>query len=83
MVGCVSASGHYVPPMFIFPRVRMRPEFLDRGPVGAIGKGSKSGWICEDLFMQWFEHFLNHVQPKCYNTRGDAPNMGILLIWAP
>ena len=42
----------------------MRPEFLDRGPVGAIGKGSKSGWICEDLFMEWFEHFLNHVQPS-------------------
>lgn len=42
----------------------MRPEFLDRGPVEAIGHGSKTGWICEDSFMEWFSHFLHHVQPN-------------------
>jgi len=52
VVCCVSAAGAYVPPMFIYPRVRMREEFLDRGPVGAIGRASKSGWMTEELFTE-------------------------------
>ena len=50
--------------MFIFPRVRVRPEFLDRGPTGAVARANKSGWITEELFTEWFEHFLEHAQPK-------------------
>lgn len=64
VVCCVSASGNYVPPMFIYPRVRMKPEFLDRGPVGAIARATKTGWINEELFCEWFQHFLDQVQPK-------------------
>ena len=67
VIGCVSACGNYVLPMFIFPRVRVRAEFLDHGPVGAIqraNKSGKSGWITEELFLEWFEHFVMHVQPK-------------------
>jgi len=44
--------------------VRVRPEFLDRGPVGAVARANKSGWITEDLFSNWFEHFVDYVQPK-------------------
>lgn len=64
VVCCVSACGNYIPPMFVYPRARVRHEFLDRGPVGAIAKANKSGWITEELFMDWFQHFINHVQPK-------------------
>jgi len=64
VVGCVSAAGHYIPPMFVFPRVRVRPEFLDRGPVGAIGKANKTGWITEELFAEWFQHFIDQTQPQ-------------------
>jgi len=64
VVCCVSASGYYVPPMFVYPRVRVRLEFLDRGPVGAIARANKSGWITEELFLEWFQHFIDHVQPK-------------------
>ena len=34
-VCCVSATGHYVPPMLIFPRSRMKDGLLDDAPVGA------------------------------------------------
>lgn len=64
VVCCVSASGNYIPPMFIFPRVRVRDEFLYRGPIGAIQRANKTGWITEELFEEWFDHFLKHVQPK-------------------
>jgi len=29
---CMNDCGNFVPPAFIFPRVRMRPEFLDEAP---------------------------------------------------
>jgi len=61
MVCCVSAAGTLHTTNV---HISARPEFLDRGPVGAIGKGNKSGWITGDLFMEWFSHFLDHVQPS-------------------
>ena len=64
VVCCISASGSYVPPMFIFPRVRIPVDFLDDLPVGSIAKGNPSGWISEPLFLDWFRHFINFVQPK-------------------
>ncbi len=47
----------------IFPRKRFKAELLDRGPVGAVGVANASGWINEELFSQWFDHFLNFYQP--------------------
>lgn len=35
---CVSASGIYVPPLVIFPRVRMKAELLDGAPPGIIAR---------------------------------------------
>ena len=50
--------------MFIFPRKRLKPELLDNAPNGSIGGASPSGWINEDLFSKWFEHFLKVTLPK-------------------
>ena len=51
-------------PIFIFPRVRIPVNFLDDLPVGSIAKANLSGWISETLFLGWFRHFINFVQPK-------------------
>ena len=32
---CMSASGTYIPPMFIFPRQRMKMELMDGAPAGS------------------------------------------------
>jgi hypothetical protein len=64
VVCCVSVSGLYVPPMFIYPRRRVGQEFLDRGPIGAVAEGSKTGWITDELFNKWFQHFRKIVQPQ-------------------
>lgn len=61
-VCCVSAGGIYVPPMLIFPRARLKPELMDKAPVGAIGAANPSGWINELLFEKWFDHFLQFTQ---------------------
>ena len=63
-VCCVSAAGAYCPPFLIFPRKRFKAELLDGGPAGAIGVANESGWVNEDVFLQWFEHFLKVFQPQ-------------------
>lgn len=59
----VSAAGDYVPPMFIFGRGRMKYELTKNGPTNAVYRVSKNGWINEDLFFEWIEHFARHT--KC------------------
>jgi len=64
IICCVSGTGTFVPPMMIFPRVRMKPELTDKAPNGTIGVATKSGWVNEETFLKWFKHFLTHAQPK-------------------
>lgn len=59
----MSAAGDYIPPMFIFGRARMKYELTKNGPVNAIYKISKNGWINEDLFYEWIQHFAKYT--KC------------------
>lgn len=61
---CISAVGVYCPPLLIFPRARFKQELLDRGPIGAVGAASKSGWVNEVIFMRWFDHFIQFFQPQ-------------------
>lgn len=63
-VCCVNACGTFIPPMLIFPRARFKPELIDKAPPGSIGGASKTGWINEELFSVWFDHFLHCVQAK-------------------
>ncbi|KAJ8945555.1 hypothetical protein NQ318_020401 [Aromia moschata] len=62
VVCAVSASGQFVSPMFIFPRARMNPQLMRDGPIGAVYRCSKNGWINEELFFDWIKHFHQHVK---------------------
>jgi len=68
-VCCCSAEGVFVPPMLIYPRLRVKQEFLDRAPTGSIAGGSKNGWINSDLFEKWFDHFLKSVHPEARDEK--------------
>lgn len=59
---CMSASGVFIPPMIIFPRVHMQQHFMHGVPPGTLGAAHKSGWMQTDLFSKWFDHFLVHSQ---------------------
>lgn len=63
IVCCVNAAGSCVPPMIIFKRKRMANELKIGAPPGAIVTISDTGYINTDLFVQWLQHFINHV--KC------------------
>lgn len=58
---CFSATGHYIPPMMIFPRKRMKPELMVNAPEGAWGVCSDSGWITTELFLGWFKKFVTYT----------------------
>ncbi|XP_031335324.1 tigger transposable element-derived protein 6-like [Photinus pyralis] len=57
-----SATGVYVPPMFIYARKRMADHLNSNGPPGAIYRCSDNGWITEDLFVDWLKHFEYSVK---------------------
>jgi len=58
VVGCISATGVFIPPMLIFPRKNFCKRLMIGAPPGAIGSCSPSGWINSDLFIIWLKHFI-------------------------
>jgi len=52
-----------MPLMLVFPRVRFKPELIDKAPNGTIGAASKTGWINESVFNKWFAHFVKFTNP--------------------
>lgn len=63
LVCAMSVTGSYVPPVFIFPRKKMKDYLLNNAPVGSIGLVSDSGFINTDLFIEYLRHFKKNVQP--------------------
>lgn len=47
----VSATGHFIPPAFIFGRKRMKSELLNPAPPGSIGMVSDYSFINADLLL--------------------------------
>ena len=60
---CMNAAGGYVPPMLIFPRVRIKAELMDGAPPGSVSACHKSGWMQTEIFVEWFEHLVKHAKP--------------------
>ncbi|XP_063216743.1 uncharacterized protein LOC134527745 [Bacillus rossius redtenbacheri] len=66
VVACFSASGLYIPPFVIFKGVRYRESYCANLPSGSVVAMSESGYINEDLFLRWLQHFQKHRLPgKC------------------
>lgn len=61
---CMSAAGHYIPPLLVFPRVRMKAELLNGAPHGTIAACQPNGWMQTEIFVQWLGHFIAHVRPS-------------------
>ena len=55
----MNALGNFIPPMTIYPRVRMRDALLYGAPPQTIAVRHKSGWMQSEIFVQWFKHFLH------------------------
>lgn len=62
MALAVSADGRYIPPFFIFPRVRMQQTFLALAPVGSGGSANASGWMMAPDFLMFLQHFQKYAK---------------------
>lgn len=56
---CVSANGSFMPPMFIFPRKRLKPELMDGAPTNSWAECNEKGWVTQEIFAKWFRKFVS------------------------
>jgi len=63
VVCAVSASGIYIPPMFILPRKNMSAHLMENTPVGSVRYARPVEWMDNSLFISWLEHFIIHAKP--------------------
>ncbi|XP_039752852.1 uncharacterized protein LOC120628493 [Pararge aegeria] len=59
----MSASGSFIPPLFIFPRQRHSPQLEKDGPPGAVYTCSHNGWTNESIYIKWLRHFIGFSKP--------------------
>lgn len=62
-VGIICATGTYLPPVFIFPRVRNIQDYMIGGITSALALGNKTGWMTSELFLDVLKHIKHHS--KC------------------
>ena len=67
IVCAMSAGGSYVPPIMLFRRKLMKERLLRGAPPGTVGFPSPKGWMTNELFVKYLEHFKSHVQPSAEN----------------
>ena len=60
----INAVGNFVPPMFVFPRKYFKDHFIRDGPPGCAGTANTSGWMIAENFLEFLQHFVNHVHPS-------------------
>lgn len=60
---CMGPTGIFVPPLFVFPRMRMNERLMIGAPVGGIGVAQANGWMDGTIFLHWLKHFVKHVHP--------------------
>ena len=61
IIVCGSASGQEIPPMIIFPHVRIPQEFETDSPPGSLLAAQKKGWVISELYLGWFNFFLSQI----------------------
>lgn len=73
VIACVSATGNYLPPLFVFKRKLRDDRLIAGAPAGAVYEVSDSGWSNEKIFLRWLEHFKT-------NTGASNENKVILIL---
>jgi hypothetical protein len=63
VANCMSPTGQFIPPLLVFPRKCMKPELINGTPPGSIHAHHPSEWIRNEIFSQWFLHFIKHTKP--------------------
>ncbi|KAG5875351.1 hypothetical protein JTB14_017482 [Gonioctena quinquepunctata] len=65
--GIITATGVAIPPLYIFPRVRMKDQYMYGSVPGAIGRATKSGWMSAEIFVELLGHIEKHMDSSTDN----------------
>jgi hypothetical protein len=63
-VVCCNAAGQFIPPMVIYRRQRLTVEMTNGGPPGTLYSCQEKGWMSNEGFNEWLEHFIAHAHPS-------------------
>ena len=68
IIKCIGATGHLIPPFFIFPGQRIQQEWVNSTiDKKAVIRVTPNGWTDNSVAMDWIEHFDRHT---IHQTRG-------------
>jgi DDE superfamily endonuclease/helix-turn-helix, Psq domain len=69
MVGiiCADVKQKQVPPVFVVPRKKCRPDYLDDAPEGSLGLANPTGWMNAELYLEVLKHIKAHTNPSVDN----------------
>nr|XP_039250156.1 uncharacterized protein LOC120327864 [Styela clava] len=73
VVDAINAACGFIPPYMIFPRVNYCNYFIRSVPSGSDGAATRAGWINEETFINYLDHFNKHT--RC------IPDRKVLLIF--
>jgi hypothetical protein len=59
----MSASGNFMPTMFVFPQATEMKELLYDAPPGSTVEYHPSGWMQTEIFLKWFHRFIKISMP--------------------
>lgn len=59
---CVSATGQYMAPLVVYKGKNLYDTWIKGGPDGACYAVSPSGWMQDDVFEKWIEHFIKNIK---------------------
>ncbi|KAJ4442727.1 hypothetical protein ANN_04318 [Periplaneta americana] len=59
----MNPTGHFIPPLFIFPRQRTNDRLMLGAPEESVTFAQGSGWMNGKIFLPWLKHFTKHVRP--------------------
>ena len=64
VLACGNAAGYAIPPMVIYDRKGLNPEWLIGEVPGTAYGLSDNGWMDSELFLGWFQNHFLHTAPK-------------------
>lgn len=84
MALAVNAGGGFIPPFYLFPKKNMQAVYLENASPGAAGVANESGWMKQDEFVKFMDHFIKYSHTWTENPTLLLLDKSLLaFIWRP
>ena len=82
VVNCMSPTGHFIPPLLVFPRKNMKQELINGTPSGAIHAYRRGGYGARFFPCGFFIHQIYKTDKRrsCYLSTGRAVFLEVITL---